>query len=142
MDNLPFDRLAHVRKARRAVAWSLVICLPIVAMGARLWAAGQVAAPSAPHVQRPSPAQEGILLLQQPPKAVPERPSPESSQPPSGVPIAATGSANGATYVGAEVCAQCHYDKFTGYQNSAHAIGGDPRTPAGQFGCESCHGPA
>ena len=106
MGNPPFR--AHARRAGKVVAWSLVICLPVVATAVRLWAAGQVPAPSAPPV----------------------------------MPIAATGSANGATYVGAEACAQCHYAKFTSYQNSAHAIGGDPRTPAGRFGCESCHGPA
>ena len=106
MGNLPFR--AQVTRAVKVVAWSVVICLPVVATAVRLWAAGQVPAPSAPPV----------------------------------IPIAATGSANGATYVGAEVCAQCHYAKFTSYQNSVHAIGGDPRTPAGRFGCESCHGPA
>jgi len=142
MGNLPFDHRGHVKNAGKVMAWSLVICLPVAATAVRLRAAGQVAPPSASQIQRSSPAPEGILLLQQPSTGVPERPSPESSQPPSVVPIAPTGSANGATYVGAEVCAQCHYDKFTSYQNSAHAIGGDPRTPAGQFGCESCHGPA
>ena len=106
----------NVRRAGKVVTWSLVICLPVIATTVRLWAAGQ-AAPTAPKA-----------------------PSPESSPAPKVAPTAAIGSGNGATYVGAEACAQCHYDKFTSYQNSAHAMGGDPRTPAGRFGCESCHG--
>jgi DmsE family decaheme c-type cytochrome len=47
-----------------------------------------------------------------------------------------------ATYMGAETCSQCHYDKFASYQNSPHSFSGDPKTPAANFGCESCHGPA
>lgn len=44
-------------------------------------------------------------------------------------------------YLGAEVCQQCHFDRFESYQNSAHSMADDPRTPAGQQACESCHGP-
>ena len=142
MGNLCLERRVRVRRAGNWLVWSLVICLPVVAAAMRLLAAGQVAAPSAPQAQRTLPPQEGIVLPQQPPTGAPNAPSPESVQPPTVLPLPATRTANGATYVGAEVCAQCHYDKFTSYQSSAHAIGGDPRTPAGRFGCESCHGPA
>src|SRR5882762_7755995 len=48
----------------------------------------------------------------------------------------------GASYVGSEACAQCHYDKFVSYMNQPHSQSGDPRTPGSRFGCESCHGPA
>lgn len=59
---------------------------------------------------------------------------------PGGLPLPVT--ANGATYVGSDVCAQCHYDKFVSYMNQPHSQSGDPRAPAARFGCESCHGPA
>ena len=48
----------------------------------------------------------------------------------------------GATYVGAEACSHCHYDKYTSYMNQPHSQSGDKRTPASRYGCESCHGPA
>lgn len=60
MVNFQFDRWAHVRRAGKVVAWGLVICLPLVATAVRLWAAGQVAAPSAPQVQRPKAAMRGL----------------------------------------------------------------------------------
>ena len=142
MASLPLDRRARVTTGGKGVAWSLVICLPVVVAAVRLWAAGQAAQPTGPQVQRPAVSQEGILLPQPPLTDVPKKPSPESSQAATVAPPEKNGSADAATYVGAEACAQCHYDKFTSYQNSAHAIGGDPRTPAGRFGCESCHGPA
>ncbi len=44
-------------------------------------------------------------------------------------------------YLGPEVCQQCHFDRFESFQNSAHSIVEDPRTPAGQESCETCHGP-
>ena len=47
-----------------------------------------------------------------------------------------------ATYVGAEACSQCHYDKFVSYQNQPHSMSSDPRTPGSHEGCESCHGAA
>lgn len=65
---------------------------------------------------------------------------PATSTLPGALPLPAT--AEGAKYVGAEVCAQCHYDKFVSYMNQPHSQSGDPRTPGARFGCESCHGPA
>src|SRR5258708_4933196 len=35
----------------------------------------------------------------------------------------------GASHVGSEACAQCHYDKFVSYMNQPHSHSGDPRTP-------------
>jgi DmsE family decaheme c-type cytochrome len=61
--------------------------------------------------------------------------------PPTAGSSAPSAPAGAATYAGSETCAQCHYDKFTSYVNQPHSLGGDPRTPAAAFGCESCHGP-
>ncbi len=44
-------------------------------------------------------------------------------------------------YLGSEICQQCHFDRFESYQNSAHSLAGDPRTPAARQECETCHGP-
>ncbi|MEE8526779.1 MAG: DmsE family decaheme c-type cytochrome [Thermoanaerobaculia bacterium] len=44
-------------------------------------------------------------------------------------------------YLGPEVCQQCHFDRFESFQNSAHSIAEDSRTPAGRDSCETCHGP-
>jgi DmsE family decaheme c-type cytochrome len=71
----------------------------------------------------------------QSPQATPRNPDRAGS-----LPLPTTSA--GATYVGAETCAQCHYDKFVSYMNQPHSHGGDPRTPGSRFGCESCHGPA
>ena len=61
--------------------------------------------------------------------------------PPTPGSAAPSAPTDAATYSGSETCAQCHYDKFTSYVNQPHSLGGDPRTPAAAFGCESCHGP-
>ncbi len=48
----------------------------------------------------------------------------------------------GAGYVGEDTCVTCHEaQQKNGYSRTAHAVKGDPRTPAGKLGCESCHGP-
>jgi DmsE family decaheme c-type cytochrome len=70
--------------------------------------------------------------------AGPPAPDPKSTQ--GALPLPAPPA--GATYVGSEACAQCHYDKFVSYMNQPHSHSGDPRTPGSRFGCESCHGPA
>ena len=84
------------------------------------------------------------------PTSDPQSTQPSSPQPPQGttrnldqagaLPLRATDA--GASYVGSEACAQCHYDKFVSYMNQPHSHSGDPRTPGSRFGCESCHGPA
>jgi DmsE family decaheme c-type cytochrome len=51
-----------------------------------------------------------------------------------------TPQAQAATFVGQDTCLACHDDKAAGYENSAHHQLVDPRTPAAQQGCESCHG--
>lgn len=54
-------------------------------------------------------------------------------------PAAQAAAASG--YVGEETCLTCHEDMKKGYHGSAHARTQDPRTPAANKGCESCHGP-
>lgn len=46
-----------------------------------------------------------------------------------------------ATYVGQDTCLNCHDNMREGYVDSPHHRASDPRTPAAQQGCESCHGP-
>jgi DmsE family decaheme c-type cytochrome len=44
-------------------------------------------------------------------------------------------------YVGEQTCITCHEEKTKGYHGSKHARTANPRTPAANKGCESCHGP-
>jgi len=44
-------------------------------------------------------------------------------------------------YAGIDTCLGCHDDKAEGFNNSLHGKKINPRTPAAQEGCESCHGP-
>ena len=41
-------------------------------------------------------------------------------------------------YVGDDTCTTCHTQTLKG---TKHGVAADPRTPAAQHGCESCHGP-
>jgi predicted CXXCH cytochrome family protein len=43
--------------------------------------------------------------------------------------------------VGADICVACHETQPRTYVGTPHARATDPRSPAGQRGCESCHGP-
>src|SRR6266853_550063 len=72
----------------------------------------------------------------------PQPPQPTTRNPDRAGALPLPAASAGATYVGSEACAQCHYDKFVSYMNQPHSHGGDPRTPGSRFGCESCHGPA
>lgn len=53
----------------------------------------------------------------------------------------AQAAAPGSGYVGEETCITCHEGKTKGYHGSKHSRTGNPRTPAANKGCESCHGP-
>ena len=44
-------------------------------------------------------------------------------------------------YVGEKTCLTCHEDMTKGYAGSAHSRAQDPRSPAANQACESCHGP-
>lgn len=46
----------------------------------------------------------------------------------------------GGDYVGADICAECHEEKFEQILPSKHAQMNDLRTPFAIHGCESCHG--
>lgn len=46
----------------------------------------------------------------------------------------------GGDYVGADVCSECHEDKFEQILPSKHAQMNDLRTPFAKKGCETCHG--
>jgi DmsE family decaheme c-type cytochrome len=44
-------------------------------------------------------------------------------------------------YLGNDVCLGCHVEKEESYRTSAHGRSANPRSPAANLGCESCHGP-
>ena len=48
--------------------------------------------------------------------------------------------APGGDYVGADICSECHEDKFEQILPSKHAQMNDLRTPFAKHGCETCHG--
>ena len=58
---------------------------------------------------------------------------------PAAAPAAQLGVGSG--YVGEDTCLTCHEDMTKGYHGSPHARVKDPRSPAANAGCESCHGP-
>jgi DmsE family decaheme c-type cytochrome len=55
---------------------------------------------------------------------------------PQQAPAAATPDSG---YVGDDTCLTCHTDQTV--KGTAHGEAANPRTPAAQHGCESCHGP-
>src|SRR2546428_9558596 len=77
------------------------------------------------------------------PTSGPQSTQPTSPQPPQGTPrksdragaLPPPTTSAGASYVGSEACAQCHYDKFVSYMNQPHSQSGDPRTTGSRFGC-------
>jgi DmsE family decaheme c-type cytochrome len=89
---------------------------------------GTNAAPAAPTAAAPAAA------------AVPSAPQAASQVPV--VTASPTPAVPPPTYMGEELCSRCHYDKFISLTNNRMGIHGDPKTPAGHEGCESCHGPA
>jgi len=46
----------------------------------------------------------------------------------------------GGDYVGADICSECHEEKFEQILPSRHAQMNDLRTPFAKQGCETCHG--
>jgi len=50
------------------------------------------------------------------------------------------GMAEGS-YLGPDVCADCHQDKIDTMKSNPHGQSVDKRTPFGGEGCETCHGP-
>jgi len=64
----------------------------------------------------------------------------QSGAPPAKA-AAAAKAAPATGYVGEETCLTCHENEKKGYHGTAHSRTGNPRTPAANKGCESCHGP-
>ncbi len=58
---------------------------------------------------------------------------------PAGSVAGAAGQASG--YVGEATCITCHDTQGESLKGTPHARKNDPRSPAGKFACESCHGP-
>ncbi len=54
-------------------------------------------------------------------------------------PAQATQAPPAAGYVGDDTCTTCHTDQTL--KGTKHGMASNPRTPAAQHGCESCHGP-
>ena len=67
--------------------------------------------------------------------------SPSQNGTPAPKAVAAAPAAQQAGYAGEDTCLTCHEDMKKGYHGSPHARTQDPRTPAANQGCESCHGP-
>ena len=72
----------------------------------------------------------------------PPPPSPSGSVIPNPTFEAQAGSsAPPSGYVGTSTCATCHADLAEGLGRTHHGQAANPRSPGGQMGCESCHGP-
>lgn len=54
--------------------------------------------------------------------------------------LSASGTMVEGGYAGIETCMECHEEQYETYLKNDHAIKKDPRTPASQRQCESCHG--
>jgi DmsE family decaheme c-type cytochrome len=56
-------------------------------------------------------------------------------------PAAASGSQQQAEYLGSDTCLGCHDDAAKHLADTLHWKTANPRSPAADKGCESCHGP-
>lgn len=66
-----------------------------------------------------------------------------AAPPAAAAPAAATMAeevAKAAEYIGESTCRDCHKREVISYKVSTHSKKIDPRTPAGQHSCETCHG--
>lgn len=80
--------------------------------------------------------------------ATPQASQSSASPATSAAPAASTSAAKtppstpqASGYVGDDTCLTCHEEQSKGYHGSPHARVLNPRTPAANKGCESCHGP-
>ena len=81
-----------------------------------------------------SPAATGIPQAPPPkPAAAPAQAKPAPAQPPAAQPP--------GEYAGSDTCELCHEDQVNALKPTKHGQAKNPRTPAADHGCESCHGP-
>ena len=104
--------MTRVRRHRRHVLFALALGVWVVSTAAR-FDARQAAPPVTPT---PALASASPQVPQSPP-------------------------AVSAGYAGSDTCAVCHSDHAAGLGRSRHGLAADPRSPAANRGCESCHGP-
>jgi DmsE family decaheme c-type cytochrome len=76
----------------------------------------------------------GLLLVLAATSVVP-------AQQPAQQPAPAVPAPQARTYVGQDTCIACHDTEGNTLRQTAHGKAQNPRTPAGEHGCESCHGP-
>lgn len=91
-----------------------------------MWLVVVVSVAATPQASQSAPASAAVAA---PAKATP---TPAEKTPPP--------TKQAAGYVGDDTCLTCHEDQSKGYHGSPHARAMDPRSPAGNKGCESCHG--
>jgi DmsE family decaheme c-type cytochrome len=115
----------HLSLAGAVVTWAVVLAISGTGSRGEVNAApaGEpaVAAVPAPAPSPPAPAPKG--------KAKKLTPQQQQAQAP------------GQGYVGDDTCLTCHADQEASVKHSAHGRVFNPRTPAANQGCESCHGP-
>jgi DmsE family decaheme c-type cytochrome len=79
----------------------------------------------------------GALTLDTPPA----RPQAAAQSAPKAAPPPAQAAPAQAGYAGTDTCVTCHEAEGKSLHAMKHGEAKDPRTPAAQQGCESCHGP-
>ena len=96
---------------------SLLAALCIVAAAVTVHATGLISPDGAVRAQTPAG------------QSPPAQPTPSAqSTPPAG-------------YAGSDTCVVCHTTEEGSLKGTAHGQAHNPRTPAANHGCESCHGP-
>src|SRR5204863_5726541 len=93
-------------------------------------------------VGSPQASAPTLTMSQAPAQAKPAAPKPAAPA----APAPASAPAQAPTtpppgYAGSEACATCHTGYDSSINASKHGQANNPRTPAANLGCESCHGP-
>jgi DmsE family decaheme c-type cytochrome len=96
----------------------------------RLWIAAICFFAIAVTVRATGVPYPALLTESQAPAAQTQPPAPQA-QPPAAP----------AGYVGSDTCVVCHTGQEESLKGTAHAQAKNPRSPAANHGCESCHGP-
>ena len=108
----------------RSRSWFFVVALT--------WAAAIVVAAHAKGVEQ---------TAGQKPAPTPAAQTPAAQTPAAPTPTAQTPAQPAAGYAGTDTCTTCHTDHEATLKGTAHGQALNPRSPAAQKGCESCHGP-